>query len=479
MYLQDRSTENAAKSLILYPLGFKLDGFSNRHNSQTQCLNVMEIILATLLGITLGIVSGILPGIGSASIMLTFYMVLISFDPLSAMVCYLALVISSQYVASLTAIYTGIPGAESSFPTAKESGNLINLGLTQTAVAQNAIASVIGNGIGLTLLLLLIPLATKILGIFGAALQLGIIITSILIVVLTTERRMAALVSILLAFGFMFIGPNAHTFQTIDFGFEFLSAGLSWVALTMGAIVGSSMHSMREYTKVTIDTKNVMGFSLGLQSLKDKWGSLMRGSFVGFFVGLVPGLSYILSATVCYQIEQKISETKKLPLKDRVLSSIMSSDAAHCSGTLAMLLPLLAFGVPITASEGVIYNIITLSTTTKELLASIYDNWLAVGLIILFVNLISMFAAWKLGSKLVSVLMMPRVYLLSLILLISLGAVIYISSMTGTIWLSVATYALVGLLFYKTKMSPLPFIFGVLVFNLLESLVVSVTQLYF
>jgi len=460
-------------------MGFRLDDFSSRLFSQAQCLNVMELTLATFLGIALGIISGILPGIGSASIMLTFYMILIAFDPLNAMVCYLALVISSQYVASLTAIYTGIPGAESSFPTAKESHNLISMGLTQTAVAQNALASVVGNSVGMVLLILFIPLATKILGIFGAALQLTIIMASVLVVILTTERRLAALISILLAFSLMYLGPNAHTFQVIDLGMNFLSGGLSWVALTMGAIIGHAMNSMKGYQKVQINTQGVMGFNLAMQSLKNKWGALMRGSFVGFFVGLVPGLSYILSSTVCYQVEQKIGQSKKLNDKDRVLSSIMSSDAAHCSGTLAMLLPLLAFGVPITASEGVIYNIITLSTTTKDLLASIYDNWFVIALVILFVNMISMFTAWKLGSKLVSVLMLPRMFLMSLILIISLLAVIYIASMTGTIWLSVATFVLIGLVFFVTRMNPLPFIFGVLVFNLLQSLIVSVSQLYF
>jgi putative tricarboxylic transport membrane protein len=439
----------------------------------------MEFILATFLGIALGIISGIMPGLGTTSILLTCYTIVASMEPFHAMMCYLALIISGQYVASLTAIYTGVPGSESSFPAAKESGRLIRLGLTQTAVAQNAIASMIGNGVGLLMLMLLIPMAMKIMAAFGAGLQLGIVVICIVVVILSTAEKITAFVSVLLAFGLMYLGPNPHTFATVNLGLSFLDNGLSWVSLTMAAIIGHAVHSLRGFKRIKIDHSDIMGVKLGIDSLKSKWGSLGRGAVLGFFIGLVPGLSYILSSTICYQIEQKVSDRKGLSEKDKVLSSLMSSDAAHCSGTIAMLLPLLAFGIPITSGEGVIYNIITMSMSTKELLGVLYDNWLYVSLAILFVNVFSMWCAWKLGSKLVSALMMPRIYLMLLIVIIGLSVIIYLASLTGTIVLSIATFIVIGLLFFFSRMNPLPFIFGVLIFNLLETLVFSVSQLYF
>lgn len=439
----------------------------------------MEFTVAVILGTVLGIVSGILPGIGAASTLLLFFAALTSMDPLNAMMCYLALVISSQYVASVTAIFTGIPGAESAFPTAKESSNLVALGVTQLAIAQNALASIVGNVLGFSLLLLLLPLATSFSVFFGAFLQLGIIIGSILIVVSTSRQRVIALVSILLAFALMNLGPNQHTFETVNLGFEWLNSGLSWVSLTMGAIIGHASGSMTNYTKVSKVNSPSIGFREAVASMRDKVPSLARGSVIGFFVGLVPGLSYILSSTLCYQIEQKIAISRERSKRFTVLSSLISSDAAHCSGTIAMLLPLLAFGVPITASEGVIYNIITLSITTKELLSGLYDNWLPVMIALVVINIASTFIAWKLGYRLVSILLIPRKYLILLIVAISLASVIYISSMTGSILIPVVTFMVVGLIFHKWKFDPLPFIFGVLIFNLLQSLYFSVGQLYF
>lgn len=439
----------------------------------------MSFVLATLFGIALGIISGIVPGLGTTSILLAFYAIIVGMEPVHVMISYLALIVTGQYVASLTAIYTGVPGSDSSFPAAKESGRLIRLGLTQTAVAQNAIASLIGNIVGLILLAILVPLAMKIMTAFGAVVQLTIIILCIAVVVISSGGIFTALLSIILAFGLMYLGPNPHTFETVNLGLSFLDSGLSWVSLTMGAIIGHAIHSIRSYKRTKFDTSAGLGIKLGIVSLKSKWGSLGRGAFIGFFIGLVPGLSYILSSTICYQIEQTVSDRRGLSERDKVLSSLMSSDAAHCSGTIAMLLPFLVFGIPITSGEGVIYNIITMTTTTKEVFGALYDNWLYVSIAVLFVNLFSMWCAWKLGGKLVSALMLPRAYLMTFIIVIGLSVNIYVSSMTGTVLLSVLTFVLTGLLFFATRMNPLPFIFGVLVFHLLQSLTISVYQLYF
>lgn len=438
----------------------------------------MSLFLVSLIGLGMGIFSGLLPGIGTASILLTFYTIIIHFSPLELMVLYISLIISSQYVATLTAIYTGIPGAESAFPTAKESSNLIRMGITREAVAQNAIASLVGNSVGLILFFILMPVAMYAYSIFGAAVQMSIILTSIILVVSTSDKRWLALISIIMAFAMSSIGQSPHTYAVYNFGFDFLTDRLSWVAMTMGAIIGYSISSIMDYKHTDIPNSKPLSVYSGFTTMKGKYGATLRGSFIGFFVGLVPGLSYILSSTVAYQIEKKI--TRNDPSKsDGILKSLISSDAAHCSGTIAMLIPLLAFGIPITASEGVIFNIITLHSTTSDVLASLIKSIVYVMFIVLFINLISMVFAWKLGNVLVRVFSIPKHLLMFLIIALSLVSVVYISMMNGQIILPIAVYFIVGIIHFLLRMNPLPFIFGVLVFNVFETLTYSLYQLYF
>lgn len=439
----------------------------------------MNFALATFFGVILGLISGIVPGIGSTTILLASYAVLMQFEPVNLMMCYLAMIITSQYMASITAIYTGVPAPESSFPAAKESRNLVKFALTQTAVAQNALASVLGNIIGLVLLLLLIPITIKVMSIFGAALQLGIMVVCLAVVASTNENKLVGLFSILLAFFLMYLGPNPNTYTVNDFGLSFLDSGVSWVSLVMGAIIGHNMLALKSYQRMKIENTGAMGFKLAFASLKDRWGALMRGSVLGFFIGLIPGLSYILSSTICYHVEQKVSDTKGLQEQDKILASLMSSDAAHCSGTMAMLLPFLAMGIPITTGEGVIYNLITMTTTSKEVIHSLYVHWPYVAVAILAVNLIALWCAWNIGGRLVSLLLLPRLYLMLLIVLIGIGIVVYTGWLTSTVTIAVIAFVAIGMLFYLTEMNPMPFIFGVLTFHIFETLAYSVYQLYF
>lgn len=432
-------------------------------------------ILFTLFGVFLGIFSGILPGVGSASILLVFFGFLINLDPFDIIMCYLGLIVSSQYMGSLTAIFTGVPGTDSSYPTAKESITIRQNNWQSKAVAQNAIASIVGNGVGMILFVLMLPVAMYIVSLLGAVATATILFISLFIVCITTEQKIISFLSILSAFYLSFIGINHQTYEVHNLGFDFLNQGLSWVSLTMGALVGYSLKTLS--TSSPIVQHEILSYTEAVGSMKDKKAPLVRGTIIGFFVGLVPGLSYVLSATLCYQIEQKL--LKNCSEEKRVLGSVLSSDAAHCSGILAMLIPLLVFGVPITASESVIYNVLTVHSNIKEIVGMLYDKWMFVLAALVLVNIVSAYIAWYLGGKLVKLLTFSKTTLSVIIMALSLGSIAWVSFNDGEMLLPILTFLSVFFVFYKTQTNPLPFIFGVLTFGLVETQIYSIYQLYF
>lgn len=431
------------------------------------------MFFAIVFGIILGLVSGALPGIGAASIMLTTYFILIKFTIPELLMCFIAMIISSQYIATVTAIYTGIPGAESAFPTSMESKNLIRYNITGEAVAQNAIASLIGNTVGILLLGLILPFSVLLMKSYGVITQSSILILAFFLVIFIGENKLKSFLLIISSFALMMIGFNEHSFETINFGLSFLDNGLSWVALTMGAVLGHSMKST--FSKNEFIVEKPLGLYDGFKSMNGKIKPALRGSFVGFFIGMIPGLSYILSSILCYKMERsKYKEDDK----EGILKSLIQSDAAHCSGILAMLLPLLAFGIPITASEGVLYNMVTMNGTTGMLMEYISNNIGFVLLTILIVNLVSMIVAWRFGNILVKILCFDMKILNVILFGIAGWAVYYIESMTGGVILPLVTYLVTFIVFYKFKLNPLPFIFGVLVFPVFLSSYYSIIQLY-
>lgn len=430
------------------------------------------MISATLIGVVLGVVSGLLPGIGTGSIMLVFLFYLVQIPATHALVLYLGIVISSQYVASVTAIYTGIPGAESAAPTAKEYPTLRRLGLSHIAIVQNATMSVLGNVIGLLGFIVIIPLLTNLTSVYQIHLKLGILLLTFLTVILVDERKWVALASILAAAYLSSIGPNPHTFEIHNFGIPQLSAGLSWVALVMGALIGSSQAQLKSTT--------LKGISAPTTISPSRWVGVscagVRGSVLGFIIGFIPGLSYILSSILSYSVEGRLQRARGSNEATTTLRSIAASEAAQSAGSVSMLVPLLVFGIPITVSEGIILNVLTLSSDLKTIVTELSDNFLVIGIILLVINLLGLVFALYSRHLLNWLFKIPIVALR--IGLVLFGAIAVWNESDFYPSVALLTYVLVLLAFSRLRVNPLPFVMSVLLYPTLLSTIYIFKELY-
>lgn len=438
---------------------------------------MIEPVLSAFFGLTAGILVGFLPGIGPATAMTLLFSLLVDMSSYNLIIFFITMMVSGQYVCSISAIYTGVPGAESAFPSAKESGYLIRNNLTQLAIAQNAIAAFVGSLVGLVLLLACIPVLAYAYKLFGTGVQLAVILGSIVAIVICAERRLEAVAGILIGFVLMYIGYNPHTYEyQLTFGFDTLKMGIPWMPLILGASVGYSFSALQsvDFKKITFEP----GLTLrqGIESLKNRSGALARGSVLGFFIGLVPGLSYILSATVAYQVEKKFPAQKE---SDSVLNSLISSDAGHCSGIMGMLLPFLVLTIPITASEAVLFNILTVGPSGGPILTQLFNNAGLTITIVLIANFISLLVALKFSRVLLKIFAIPKNIFLTVLLVLCLVSVYKYDQNLNWNILSLATFASSFMFFRLTKFDPLPFIFSVLIFHVLQNTMYVFYQLYF
>jgi putative tricarboxylic transport membrane protein len=81
---------------------------------------------------------------------------------------------------------------------------------------------------------------------------------------------------------------------------------------------------------------------------KNTLGSTLLGSFIGFWCGLIPGVTNILGSYASASIVKRY-------FRKPVLKSIAAAEAANNSGALSSLLPLLILAIPITGSEVLVY----------------------------------------------------------------------------------------------------------------------------
>lgn len=415
------------------------------------------MLYALTLGLMMGVIAGLVPSLGSASIMLVCLPLLLQMDPVHAMYAYLALVISNQYLGSVTAIYTGIPGTEASIPTAREYPNIRNLGLSGVAIRQNATASVWGNILGLGLLLVTLPLLHELLVLYKNTIRLGIVATTFLVIVAMSERRVNATISLALGSLLISLGYDSQTFTTFNLGMPYFDNGISWVVMLMGSLVGASIYRMRKIEMLPEETQEAEGSPI--------FSSVVRGAGIGFLTGMVPGLSYILSSSVAYTVERNLLH--KEDKKEKTLRSIAASEAAQSAGSVSMLIPFLLFSIPITAGEGVIMNVVSMKGTLEQVFNQLTGNLPLLFGVFILINALSYMLA-RSAKVILGVILRIPIYVIQVFLALSGIVAVYMTNDFGLGYDLVCYFAIMGL-FYVSRLDPLPFIMGVLLFPALSN----------
>jgi len=95
-----------------------------------------------------------------------------------------------------------------------------------------------------------------------------------------------------------------------------------------------------------------------MPSLKDwaeaKW-SIVRGSVLGFFIGILPGAGATLATFVAYAVEKKVAAHPERFGKGAI-EGVAGPESANNAATGGSLVPLLALGIPPTAVMAMLFS---------------------------------------------------------------------------------------------------------------------------
>jgi putative tricarboxylic transport membrane protein len=285
---------------------------------------------------------------------------MISLEPVTAIMFYIGLLTVSQYVDSVPAIFFGVPGETSAIPAAYEGPKLRDQGLAEAAVKLTAIGRIMAGLVSVTLVAMTLPLILGNVWIFSNSAQI-LLLTAAVIGVGWSSRSPAGwtLLSMLLGYGLGTVGFHPATGQNwLTFGNINLEAGIPLIVVLMGIyVVPVMLKSFKDQTNI--------GYRLPPQSRStvDWWRYrwvMLRSSVAGWAVGLIPGLSYVLSSTVCYNWE-KIRQMRQGTYQPGNMHTIVAAETGNTAGAVSTVIPLVVFGIPITASESIIYDIMVMN----------------------------------------------------------------------------------------------------------------------
>ena len=295
-----------------------------------------------LIGIITGVIFGIIPGAGPFLAIASLYSLLYYADPVSILTFYVALIITCNYTNSVTSILYGIPGDAAAAVTARHGHKMLLDGKGHLAVSSNAISSTIGSLFAIGLFLFFLPNIFSIFKFYNSTIQLLIVLTAIILLSLISKQKLWKTLTLFIMGGVLAkIGFDSLTHKSWGtFGIDYMSLGIPFSSMMIGLYILPEVLKFSELS-FTGDNK-ITKFGYSIKTLP----STLFGSFVGFWCGLIPGVTNILGSYLSASFVKKD------------IDKIATAESANNSGALSSVLPLIILGIPIVGSEVLVYYLI-------------------------------------------------------------------------------------------------------------------------
>jgi putative tricarboxylic transport membrane protein len=96
------------------------------------------------------------------------------------------------------------------------------------------------------------------------------------------------------------------------FGIHDLYDGIGFVPVALGAFgFGEILYSTAESTVREVYKPRFRELLPNRKELRASWGPILRGSGIGFFIGLLPGSAHILASFVSYITEKRLAKGRR------------------------------------------------------------------------------------------------------------------------------------------------------------------------
>lgn len=311
-------------------------------------LNILPNLYPLLTGISVGLVGGLLPGFGNLLSMIVLLPFISNWSALDVIVCYAVMSQISQFVGSITSLYTGIPGEASSMPTVIESKKLLTSDDFNYAASSTALGSAFASIVAIVTCWLLLPYLQNVAWFYRTEFILILMFIATAFVCSTGSHSTGKTLFLLLI-GLVLgsIGWNTSINTSImTFGVTELYQGLPL------DVVVITLFALPQLLQV-MTRSEVSAQKLSLRFPKMKIRNLSLYSLLGMIGGLVPGLTTVLSSQFAYAVASK----RTTDAKERILAS----ETANNAGAITQLIPLLVLGLPLVASEAMTLSIMETS----------------------------------------------------------------------------------------------------------------------
>lgn len=428
-------------------------------------------LLYCLIGCVWGTTVGMLPGLGPLAGMALLLPLTFGLDPATAVIMLAGIFYGAMYGGSTTSILARIPGEAASVVTCIDGYEMARKGRAGPALVVAAVGSFVGGTLSVVGLTLFAPVLADAMLRVGPAAEFILMVLALLVVVFVSSGPILKTVAmLLLGLAIATIGLDQLTaWPRFTYGLIALSDGISFVPLSIGLFgVSEILLDLDRRGEVRPIKPRLRDLMPNARDLRESAPAIGRGSVIGFFFGVIPGISHVISTFVSYAVEKRLAKNPK-EFGHGAIAGVAGPESANNATTGSSMIPLLVLGIPAIPVTAILLSAMLIHGVRPGpqlisdhpsvfwgLIASMYVG----NFILLLLNL-------PLVGLFVSLLRIPREYLTPSILLICVVGVYSVNANATDIWIMV-TSGIIGYLLRKFGFDVAPLLLALVLGDRIE-----------
>ena len=313
-----------------------------------QPLNLGVVVL----GCAVGIFVGAMPGLGSVNGVAILLPMTFLVPPTAAIIFLAALYYGAMYGGAISSIMLGIPGASTAVATTFDGRPLALQGKADQALIAAATASFVGGTISVVLFTLFAPPLADVALKFGAPEIFTLMLLAFATFIgLGGDDIPKTFFSIFIGLALSAVGYDIITGQPrlIFFGLSGFYHGINFLVLAIGIYGIGEMLWTLEISKggVTISqaTVTVRRIVDNVKSLRSRVKTMLMGSFLGYFVGILPAAGATPGSLMAYGFAKAMAKDPDSFGKGNI-DGVVAPEAANNAASTGSMLPMLTLGIP-------------------------------------------------------------------------------------------------------------------------------------
>jgi putative tricarboxylic transport membrane protein len=432
----------------------------------------IQNVLLVFVGCAVGTLIGMLPGLGPISAIALMIPITYGFEPASGMILLAGVYYGAIFGGSTSSILINAPGVAGTVATAFDGYPLARRGEPGKALALAAYASFAGG----TLAALMMVVAAPFLAEFSLGFQSAdYFVLGLGLVAAFSSRGEYPKALVMTCFGLMLstVGTDLSAgVQRFTFGRMDLIDGISFLLLAMAtfALSEALMMAMNPNPPLApVSLKNTR-LTLTRAEVRSVIPTVGRSSVLGFLVGTLPGAGATIASFLAYGMERQLaSPAEREEFGKGSLKGLAAPETANNAACTGSFVPLLTLGIPGSGTTAILLGALIaygiqpgprLFVDEPEIFWAVIVSMYFGNIFLLFLNL--PFIPW-----IARLLMVPKPYLVPIIMFFSLMGVYLVSFNTFDIQMMVIV-AVVAVILRLLEFPMAPMLLGFILGGILE-----------